>query len=115
LAISALNGVISRHQHTKGNEMLIITNNHWKELVSWYDLPAKEQPDFDYVKGDDRHSTRFFCYRGCWYDTGEFFVTSGLSQEFHHWHGYQSDSYFSGVLVRYDEWLESVQVATYLI
>jgi hypothetical protein len=37
----------------------IKTNHHSKELISWQDLPAKRQADFDYVENEDRSSRRF--------------------------------------------------------
>jgi hypothetical protein len=45
----------------------IKTNHHSKELISWQDLPAKRQADFDYVENEDRSSRRFFKYRGEYY------------------------------------------------
>ena len=93
----------------------IRTNHHWKDLVSFYDLPTKAQKDFDYIEEEERWSTRLFSYRGSWYDVNEFMrVWDQFPNEFKAWHGYQSDSFFSGVLVRYSEDFEQVQVATYM-
>ena len=108
------------------SDLTIRTNNHWREPVSFYEMPKVAREQFDYVDNDsDRYGPRFFEYRGCWYDTGEFFRIHAMSSSdphamrapedspFHAWTGYQSDSFFSGVLIRYSEDFESIQVATY--
>jgi len=93
----------------------IRTNNYCRDLVSFYELPEQVQPDFDYVEEEDRYSTRFVKYRGDWYDTGEFFSTSELSPSaLRKWHGYQSDSYFTGTVLRYLKDFEQVQIGSYL-
>jgi hypothetical protein len=61
---------------------------------------------------------RFARYRGQVYGLGEFFhidPTMRLHQfKLGNWQGYQSDSYFSGVLVRYSADYDQCQLATYL-
>jgi hypothetical protein len=87
-------------------KITITTNHHPRELISLADLSRKEARDFDYIKGEDRYSSRLFRYRGACYDICEFSDTRTLHhapEEFKNWHGYQSDSYFSGVLIRYDD------------
>jgi len=68
-------------------------------------LPAKAQADFDYIEGEDRFSPRMVLYKGTWYDVNEFFTTStilhGELADLAAWDAYQSDSYFSGVLLRW--------------
>lgn len=92
----------------------IKTNHHWHELLTWHDIPESERADFDYIDSEERFSPRMFCYRGRWYDTNEFFVIpQSLPAELREWSGYQSDSYFSGVVVRYSDDFEQVQVGTY--
>jgi hypothetical protein len=93
----------------------IRTNHHPRDLVSWWDLPESVRSDFDYIDGESRFSPRLFCYRGEWYDSNQFFELPdhpdwrGLR-----WNGYQSDSYFSGTLVRYCDDFERVIVGSYL-
>ncbi len=113
--------------------MKITSNHHWRELVTFYDLPAHERPDFDYVGGkdkydedtgekppnedeDERYSPRFVCYRGVWHDLNEFMpVPRGWTPpDWSTWSGYQSDSYFSGILIRCSEDCERVQLATFI-
>ena len=97
----------------------IKTNNVPRDLVSLADLPPDAAKDFDYIDGEDRYSTRLFCYRGCWYDANEFSAVlateslSGPSYASHPlraWSGYQSDTYWSGVCIRYANEFESVIV-----
>lgn len=90
------------------SRLQITTNNRERELVAFHDLPAKVAArDYDYVTGEDRHSPRFVKYRGEWYDTGDMLSTrelqhcDGTADLARTWHAYQSDTYFSGIVVRY--------------
>lgn len=106
-------------------KMTVKTNGHWREPVSFHDLPEYARSDFDYIEGEDRFSPRLFHYLGCWYDLCEFFRVRAAGPHDPHalrpkagsplaaWQGYQSDSYFSGVLVRYSDDFESIQVGRY--
>lgn len=112
--------------------LTVITNNHEYELFAIDQIPMRVVFDqFDYVLEDKKdintandHSNRFFKYRGWWYDTNEFvriefertnsFTTvvepeSPLAK----WQGVQSDSYFSGIVIRYTEDFEAVIVGRY--
>ena len=94
----------------------ISTNNQPRDIVDAWELSADEREEFDYLdwpaieSGND--SAQFFRYRGQVYDLGEFMTTSGMD-ELKHWHGYASDSYFSGIVVRYCDDYERVIVGTY--
>lgn len=95
--------------------MNITTNNQSRELVSLADIPVSAQSHFDYIEGDDQFTERLFQYRGAWYDTHEFVRIVKRSDVrtlgFGHtcdddspllaWHGIQTNTYFSGVVVRY--------------
>ena len=95
-------------------DLTIKTNGHWYELVSFEELPESARSDFDYVTGEDRYSPRFFRYRRAWHDACEFMVTPATpTNPLEGWQGYQSDSYFSGVVIRHDENFERIQVGTY--
>lgn len=94
--------------------MKIITNNRPRQLLEYHELPERIQADFDYVDKEDPGGYRFFCYRGNWYDTFEFQRISGLSPLcVGRWTGYQSDSFFSGVVLRYANDFEEVIVGRY--
>lgn len=95
--------------------MKIITNSKPRELVTFHDIPKKAQSDFDYVTDDAQCEYRFIQYKGSWYDTydtqrigvdiGQFMgwamaveKDSPLSK----WHAVISESYFSGVIFRFN-------------
>lgn len=98
--------------------MKIITNNHVRPLIYGYELTEEERREFDYIDSEEFESHGFFRYRGVIYDTGEFMVVAKPMclhwPEFEQWQGYQSDSFFSGILIRYCDNFESVVVATYI-
>ena len=63
------------------SDMIVKTNGHARDLVAWYFLPAEARKEFEYVVPadadpenlpDDAWTTRFFRYRGSWYDSHEF-------------------------------------------
>lgn len=86
--------------------MIVVTNNIARTLVSFHDLPESAQAEFDYVSADDRFTTRFFNYKGDWFDSHEFIRV----RSFPKWHGAMSDTYFSGMLIRITDDAESVVV-----
>ena len=98
--------------------MKITTNNKERELLSYWQLSKRELKDFNYIERMEEDGIgRFFRYRGDCYDVSEFdivqhtqFYKEGACEN---WHGYQSDTYFSGVLIRYSGDFESVIVGRY--
>src|ERR1700746_193707 len=101
----------------------IITNNHPRLIMDACELTASEREDFDYLTwsaieaGED--SASFIRYRGELYDLGDFQYEGGLMKGssipgiFAGWHGYISDSFFSGILVRMCEDTDYVIVGRY--
>ncbi len=77
----------------------IVTNNHEREVITWFDLSDKEKEEFDYIENPDENF-RGFRYRGCVYDLGEFLITEGLP-ELKDWDGYMSELASAGTIVRY--------------
>lgn len=108
--------------------MKIITNNKPRELLHGWDLTEAERKELDYIAPYDdenawcNETNRFFRYRGEVYDTNQFIRIVPMSEGagFCHgveddspllkWDGIQTDSYFSGVVVRYAEDFESIVV-----
>ena len=107
--------------------MKIITNNQPRDLLYWYDLTEKEQADFDHIEDGEFNGFR---YKGQVYDLGEFVRILSRSQQnngyhnsFAHtcddgdtmlgWSGVQSETYFSGVLVKLLDGGDSVIVGRY--
>lgn len=98
----------------KMTAMEVTTNNIPRPVLHWGDLSAEEQAEFDYT-GHDPHSYSFFRYRGEVYDLGEFTrIPHGIQYAgWLGWHCYQSDSYFSGLLVKIDYSEDMVIVGRY--
>jgi hypothetical protein len=90
----------------------IKTDNKWKPFVYRHDVPSKVlASQFDYQNPEDV-SDGFFKYRGYWYHLDGFLWFSELA-EFKGWHGYASDSYFSGLVIKLSKDGESYMVGTY--
>lgn len=83
--------------------MIIKTNNHPRPLYCLADLPKSAQAAFDYLEQGQEHDYRLFQYRGEWCDFYEFEDVSLYRNIPSSWHGVQTESYFSAVLVRYLE------------
>jgi hypothetical protein len=98
----------------------IRTNRQPRAILQRYELSQRESAEFDYLADDEG---TFFRYRGLVYDLGEFcrVIPQGSTRchptecddpAFSGWDGYMSDSFFSGVLVKFvDD--ESVIVGAY--
>ena len=96
--------------------LTIRTNNAKRDILDAWQLTEKERKEFDYLdwgaieKGEG--SASFFRYKAQLYDLGEFVQVphgSGLSN----WHGYTSQTFFSGVVIKYCEDFERVIVGDY--
>ena len=96
--------------------MKIITNNQPRHVLYAWELSTKELSEFDYMDDEEKESAQFFRYKGNVYDLGEFLVVENNTTfgELSQWHGYQGDSYFSGLVVKYtDNRYESIIVGRY--
>ena len=97
--------------------MNIITNNHERQFKYGYEVPQSVlDSDFDYLDSDEQ-TDGFIHYRGIWYHTSDFMRLNNLygqPDDFADWHGYSSDSFFSGVLIRLSDDGETYQIATYI-
>ena len=96
------------------NNLTVKTNNQWRDLVYSCDVPASVlNNQFDWCDNPE-HET-FFKYRGYWYCLSDFMTTNTLDKEseLSKWHGYSSDSFFSGVVVRFSDCGDCIQVGTY--
>lgn len=100
------------------SDLKILTSPRFYHLAPFDALPERVQKDFDYVEGEDRHSDRFVCYRGEWYDTVDvqairvetdppqpmgWAMTVAPDHPFAKWSAVISDSYFSGILFSHRE------------
>ena len=85
--------------------MNIKTNNVPRHTLDWFDLTPKEQAEFDHpLKGE----SVYFRYKGWTYQLDDF---QRCPESLKGWDGYHSDSFFSGVVVKYVG--EKIVVGTY--
>jgi hypothetical protein len=107
--------IVTTNNHNGVKIMLkVITNNVPRDLLMWSEIPESARADFDYIKDDDdRWGYRFFCYRGQWYDAFDF-MRNNMPTLDRKWDGFNSDSFFSGIAIRYVQDYERVVVALVL-
>jgi len=95
--------------------MTITTNNVPRDVIEAHELTADEREQFDYLDwpaiDDGCGSASFFRYKGELYDLSEFERWDNpMSPTRGNWDGFRSDSYFSGLVVRYVDDCERVVV-----
>ncbi len=88
----------------------IRTNNVPRAIVTGAQLNDREKAEFDYYTNDELENALFFRYKGGVYDIGEFL---SAPESLKPWQGYSSTSYFSGMVIRYTDDVESVIVGAY--
>ena len=97
--------------------LTIRTNNVPRPIINAWELTPEERKEFDYLDWeaieDGRDSASFFRYRGELYDLSEFvrivpqggdggpFAHYDHTGELSGWDGIRTDSFFSGIVVRY--------------
>ena len=103
-------------------KMHIRTNNCPRPLLSWYELTVKEQAQFDYIETpEDDGMNRFVRYLGNVLDTQDMMsvraerraTDSDFINPLAAWDGYESDSFFSGTLLKFCDNFERVIMARY--
>jgi hypothetical protein len=96
--------------------MKIITDNKFRKLLYGYELTGKEKLQFDDIDKEDFDSHDFFRYKGYVYDPDEFLrIENNSDPEFSKYDGYSNDTYFSGILIKYNEDMESIKIARYFL
>lgn len=104
----------------------VTTNNVPRYLMDGSELLPEERRELDYIDDFDGEYQRFFRYRCQIYDIHEFVrieARSRVTYPFCHpveddsellsWSGIQTDSHFSGIVVRYCGDTETVIVGSY--
>ena len=88
--------------------MKIYSNYQPRPLLDWSELTPEQQSEYDYLLDNDGISTMFFKYKGDIYCLDDFswVSLSSLTQQGkpripNFWDGYMSDTFFSGVLIKY--------------
>lgn len=97
--------------------MIITTNNVARELITFFDLPDNLKGEFDYLDEIGKSEYRFFLYKGRAYDTGDMMRviphTLPAGSIILGWDGYVSETYFSGIVVRFTDDYSRVIVGSY--
>jgi len=92
----------------------VITNNQPRDLIYGYELTDKERKEFDYYTDEQMQECQFFRYKGEVYDPAEFeIVPEGMLKQMKWWDAYQSDSFFSGILLKWVNEFEQVIIGRY--
>ena len=91
--------------------MQIKTNNRSYPILYWSDLSLKEKKEFDYLKDPEENGYMFFRYKKQVYSIESFLACT--HEEFKGWNGYHSDSFFSGILIKFNDDEVSLKVAIY--
>lgn len=90
----------------------IITNHHWRPILYSHEIPEKVlENEFDWMRDPDNYS--FFKYKDWYYCLEEIMVLDERSPFGGRWHGYHSDTFFSGILVEISDDGEMVKVGRY--
>ena len=97
--------------------MKTLTNNVPRNYIYGIEFDGKERQEmlnqFDYLTEEDFNQQSFVNYKGRWYDLGEFMLVGDSELGKLKWQGYSSDTYFSGVVVRYVEDNDRIVMGTY--
>ena len=104
--------------------MKIKTNNVPRHILYGYELPANQRKEFDWLSDEEFNEAKFVKYKGNYYALSKFMWCDNAAYPFFiircdnaachlfDWHGYYSDSAFSGILIKYKD-SESVIVGQY--
>jgi hypothetical protein len=95
--------------------MKIITNHKFREFLFGCEIADKKVRDeFDWMSDEDFKEASFIRYRKNWYALSEFLcVQNEATGDFAGWDGYMSDTFYSGVLIKFSSDNEFVKVATF--
>ncbi len=95
----------------------VICNNAPRDIIDAWELTERERADFDYLPWDKievgEDSASFFRYKGEVYDLGNYERSSDPTSPLAAWDGLYSQTFFSGVLVRYVNNFDQIVVGRY--
>lgn len=97
--------------------MKIACNNKPRQFIYGYELSDKEREKFDYLNPEELDTHYFVRYKNHVYDTSEFMridavIVNCQREGWQKFNGYYSDSFFSGVLIKYID-SDNCLMATY--
>jgi len=85
------------------SELTIITNNHRRDIIYWWELTEEEKAEFDYATEE----SMFFRYKGSLYCLDDFMrIEHHPNSDFASWDGYSPDGFSSGTVVKWpvEDW-----------
>ena len=101
-------------------EVHIITNHHWRPLLSWFELSEKQRAwvkrEHDWLEDCELSSFEdetYLPYRDWIYCLSDFERPGNNPPTWLDWDGYLSDSFFSGIMIRLSEDCDAYQIATF--
>ena len=91
--------------------LTIRTNHQWRPISYGFEVPEEVlQSEFDWADNPDE--LMFVKYKGIWHCISEFIrVPEGAFEG--DWDGYQNDTFFSGVLVKFSDDQDHVKMGRY--
>ena len=93
----------------------VITNNVPRDIIEAHELTEDERSEFDYIDWKDvemgRDNPMFFRYKGEVYDLGE--MEGPIELEGERWDQHISETFFSGIVIRWMNLFEQVVVGRY--
>lgn len=100
------------------DEIKIITNNQWRPILRGDELTDEEKKEFDYVDWNNYQAVieqDFFRYKGEVYhlQDSETVPYPYSDSNFKEWDGLYSETFFSGILFKFDQEYENVRVGRY--
>lgn len=96
----------------------VTTNYHHRPVVEAYELTPEERKEFDYLGWDaierGNESRSFVRYKGELIDLGDVLRAEGAIAQLG-WDGFNSDTFWSGIAIRYVDNNEAVVVARIVV
>ena len=90
----------------------ITWSNNWQEIKYSHEVPKKILAEYDWLKEEDK-STGWVKYNKTWHHLSDFMRLDKNSPFGDEWHGYHSDSYFSGILIKISDDGDGVILGSY--
>lgn len=101
-------------EFAKQKDVTIRGNDTPRDTLYWYELTEQEQKEFDYLTEQDAQEyATFFRYRDNVYHLGDIMRVESYAPEYlQGFDGFNSDTFFGGIGIRYTEDSERVLVYT---
>jgi hypothetical protein len=79
----------------------VYSNHHLRSFLTDVDVPQETLDWYDHLSEEDK-SYGWIHYRNHWYHVSDFMrILPSKPDWMHKWHGYNPDSFFSGVVIKF--------------